>query len=522
MRGKGTILLAAIVTVGAGVPQSAQSLPIGPPVISAPITNSLYLDKLIYASAEDPDGHVLSMEMCIEGACRVTSPPIGDDVDACISGDSGGIWVEHTFPAYGTYDIVVRATGGSCLGVLPPDTVERTFSFEVEEYVPPPPAPPIEISCAGEGEGTASDVGVTAETITIGTVAPQTPSFNHWGQEGLGGAVASINAGGGICGRELILETGSEFAWQGSRGLGQALDADLFALVGIHLSEVDDAAAQIDEAQMLIIGTGGRAQLERTSPLVWSIGSSEDTIADILVDDAINEGAASFAVVYDDRDAYAQRIAAAIEDEIATHDDASVSISQPLLPGRASYSSEIQQFNEACGAGCDAVIPLLNRQTFLTWMAGRPRDATLRTSLWPELFSETVGRDCSGRGCDGVIVWSPFLAPAGSESEASALYRDSVRSQSPTADLNSMRTLLGFEAVLHAAYAMGQAGPNPTRASVQSILDSESYDLGLTGTPMTWTASRDPNRSLRGYEIVTAQGSFVGFRDATGWRSADD
>lgn len=522
MRGKGAILLVTLATLAPAAPRIAGAVPLGPPTVSGFPDRGDSLDTVIVGIADDPDGHILSLEVCIETAsCVATEPQQGGDVDACISGDYATLPVEHTFPDWGTYDVRVRATGASCLNLLPPETVEHTFTITLEEILPPPPAPPIEIPCTGDGERTASDPGVTAESITLGTVMPESPSFSDYGYEGFAGAAASINAGGGICGRELIVTSGMEHTYHGARGLDAALDADLFALVGIHLSELDDAAAQVDAAQMPIIGTGGRAELERTSPLVWSIGSSEETIADVLVDDAISEGATSFAILYDNRDPYAQRVAAAIEAEVATHEGSSVSISQPLLPGRASYSSEIAQFNQACSDGCDAVIPLLPRNTLLTWTAGRPRPATLRTSLWPELFGETVARNCGSR-CDGMIVWSPFQAPVDAGNEATALYRDSVRSQWPTGDLYNARTLLGFEAVLHAAYAMGQAGPNLTRAAVQTILDTESYDLGLTGTPITWTSSRDANRSLRGYEIVTAQGSFVGFRDATGWRHAGD
>lgn len=522
MRWKGAILAATLATLGTHVPQTAHAVPIGPPTVSVYPGRWGSLDTAIVGTADDPDGHILSLEVCIETAgCVATQPPRGEDLDACVSGDDATLWVEHTFPDWGTYDVLVRATGASCLGLLPPETVERTFTVTLEEIVPPPSAPPIEIPCVGDGDRTASDVGVTADTIMLGIVAPESPSFAGWSEDGFVGAVASINAGGGVCGRDLVLSQGPEQPYEGIRGLDEALDADLFALVGIHLSEIDDASAHIDDAQMPIIGTGGRAELERTSPLLWSIGSSEDTIADVLVDDAIAEGAVSFGVVYDDRDPYAQRVAAAIEEEVATHAGASVAILQPLLPGQASYSSEIARFNQACVNGCDAVIPLLSRNTFLTWTAGRPRPATIRASLWPELFSETVARNCAAR-CRGMLAWSPFLAPAGSDSEASDLYRDSVRSRSPTAELDNTQTLLGYEAVLHAAFAMGQAGPNLTRAGVQTILDTESYDLGLTATPMTWSPSRDANRSLRGYEIVTGQGSFLGFRNATGWRSADD
>lgn len=166
------------------------------------------------------------------------------------------------------------------------------------------------------------------------------------------------------------------------------------------------------------------------------------------------------------------------------------------------------------------VVPLLTPQTFLTWRFGQPRVGAVRTSLWPELSGEGVARDCGNR-CRDALVWLPFRAPIGEPSDDTELFTNSVRSQDPTADVLQHRILLGFEAMLVAAHAMGQVGVGLTRAAVQDVLETASFTPGLTAGPMSWAARRDPNRSMRGYRIVVGQGSFMGFTDETGWRTAD-
>lgn len=262
---RGIILVASLATLCSSGASPVRALPIAPPSVELLSERSTSLDTVLSATASDPDGSLTMLELCVEGVCTPATPTADEPVETCVSGDREQLQVPHRFPAYGEYEVTVRATGGSCLDLLAPETVERTFRFVVHEILPPPPAPPIEIACAAPGTRTATDTGVTEGAITLAHVTSVAPSFQDHGALGVAAAVASINAGGGICGRQLVLLTGGEFEFQGDRGIREAVAADPFALVGLHLSELDDTREEIETAQIPVIGTGGRAQADTAS-----------------------------------------------------------------------------------------------------------------------------------------------------------------------------------------------------------------------------------------------------------------
>jgi hypothetical protein len=93
---------------------------------------------------------------------------------------------------------------------------------------------------------------------------------------------------------------------------------------------------------------------------------------------------------------------------------------------------------------------------------------------------------------------------------------------SPTADIYDAALEFGYSAIMQSAYAIGRVGVDLTRVELATVLDTQAFDFGLTGGSLMWAPSRDSNRWMRAYDAVTAQGSFVGFSGAGGWRSADD
>lgn len=479
------------------------------------------LSASFWIRAFDGDGQVLRIELCGEGSCDVLAEDTDSGPLTCVQGDRADLVATRDFPAFGTYEFTVRVTGAACLDLLEPETIEESLTVTVTPEPEQPPLVPTDIPCFGEGTRTASDVGVSDSEIVLGY------EHGRWtassvGAEGVTAAARSINAAGGVCGRRLRIETLD--SGSSTRDLQYGLAAnDRFAYVGVHLSEIDEVAGEVEQTGTPFIGTGGRAFVEGASPRIWQLGPSEETIAEVMVDEASDAAARTFAIVHDSRDPYASRIEEALRAKIASEPEASLAASTAVQPGQATYSADIQSFNQACfdASGCDATIYLLGRSTFRTWMRGRPANAAIRTSLWPELAGERVARDCFAH-CDGHVVWSPFEWPLDPNDRETGHYTAVMYASSPPADRMELGNLLGYEAVMLAARALGRAGPNPTRDSLASILDTELFATELAAEPLSWDASREPNTSLRGYQIVVAQGSFAGYRDLTGWRSAND
>ncbi|MBA3654328.1 MAG: ABC transporter substrate-binding protein [Actinobacteria bacterium] len=105
-------------------------------------------------------------------------------------------------------------------------------------------AAPTTARCAASGG--ATDVGVTADTISIGNVSilsGPVPGFGRTSQAAVQAYVSYVNSQGGVCGRRLkLINSDDRFDGGANRAETERLTKQAFALVG-NLSVVDDGGA---------------------------------------------------------------------------------------------------------------------------------------------------------------------------------------------------------------------------------------------------------------------------------------
>ncbi|HEX9711677.1 MAG TPA: ABC transporter substrate-binding protein [Actinomycetota bacterium] len=505
------------VTLAAGTAPSG-AVPIGPPTISFDAIRTGGSTYRLIATAEDPDGQIVEMSLCAGTSCEAWSEvsPGPGELLACVTGDQEVIEIIHTFPGPGIYEVTTRATGEGCPLLGAREHVEEVFTVEVPDLPDPGDPPPHQpIACADPGTPTSTAPGVDSERVTIAMTIELSDPHAREVSQGAMAAVEVINALGGVCDRilqVLVADDGGDT--QERRGYVRFFEERAFALVG---QEVQGVITDIEEAGMPAVGSYATSRDEFPTTWIWPIRAGNDSFGRIAVEHTYGQAARRFGVVYDTTTPIGTETRDAVEAAIAEHDDAVLVASIGVQPFRPSYSAEIQALNTACDGACDTVLYAIEEETLITWMAGRPQRARIDDILHPTLFGERVAGNC-GSPCHGMLAFDDVHPPIGSHPGEVARYCDDLRSVDPTADCWNPATQAAYAATFVAARAMGTVGVNLTRDRLREVLATGSYDLAMHGEVLSWDhPRRHANRWLRGYSIVMAQGSFVGWRTETGW-----
>jgi ABC-type branched-subunit amino acid transport system substrate-binding protein len=185
-----------------------------------------------------------------------------------------------------------------------------------------------------------------------------------------------------------------------------------------------------------------------------------------------------------------------------------------VLPQQASYSTEIERFNKGCVSGCDFVAMLLEPQTALTWIAGRPAFGKIVTSGAQTLFNEKFAASC-GKACNGMMVWTGYNPPIGNLAGLKDVedYINDVRIVSPTVDITNQFLEGAYLGMSVFVDALRLVGPDLTRERLAAVLNSHTFKTDIA-SPLHWTESqRHANCRAQGFSIVVAQGSFAGFKN---------
>ncbi|MBI4729205.1 MAG: ABC transporter substrate-binding protein [Acidobacteria bacterium] len=378
------------------------------------------------------------------------------------------------------------------------------------------------LACARGRNGGPTDTGVTADRIRLAsTVVQSGPGSSFLGSSPIGmqAVVRKVNRAGGICGRLLDL-TLRDDAWDAGLGrkfIRNFIDEGYFALPVVPSSEGLTAAIEnrdIGEAGIPVVGTDGMLIQQYKTPWVWPVATATVSAMRVMARYGYQESARAFGIVYDQQYRFGREGAEAFKAYVQSLPGSTTKAYVGIRPGQASYSSEIRRFNEACGGKCDFVAMLLEPQTALTWLAGRPQMGTLFTSGAQTLFNEEFAANC-GEVCGGMLVWTGYNPAIGFHATRPdvATYRSDVLSVSPTVDETNQfleGAYLGMSVFVEALRAVG---PNLTRARLRDALNSMAYESDLAGA-LRWTsAKRFANRGAQAFEIVVAQGAFAGFRD---------
>lgn len=382
----------------------------------------------------------------------------------------------------------------------PPSTTTTTAKPGTTPTTVTPQHPPM---CPDGQNAGATDVGVTATRVNLLVRLRQNSAAT-----GAQAVINKVNREGGVCGRMVNLHIVTDPAPTPS---------------GEFFAALPDSTDGVP-AGMPIVGTDGLVAQEYQAPSTWPVGTPAAAQARIVAKHAWDDRASrTFGLVYSQQqfgteaktafESYVQGLGGAVKASIG------------VAPGKASYAAEGQQLANSCG--CDAVVFALDPSTLVTFIASLPeQDGKKRglgghvTSALSPVVNERFARDC-GRGCTDMLVWTPYTPPVGEYREQPdvAAYVNDVRATRVDADITDHAIERAYIGAKVLVAALQQAGPNLTRARLQSSLDSMTYTSGLS-QPLRWTGDRVANTSAMPMRILMGGGSFAGFAvDQGGFRS---
>ena len=394
--------------------------------------------------------------------------------------------------------------------------------------------------CSQRRNAGATDIGVTGSQIHITTTDVTTgvgAGFLGQAVQGMKAALNQVNAAGGVCGRRIVFHPSPiNDGWDGPTGAnyisGFINSSDgVFALVGEPDSEGLYSAQHsglIDQAGIPVVGTDGMLSSQYTDPWIWPVAASTITNMHIAAQYACKQlHAHNVGIVYDSKYKFGPEGANAFKAQIQRSCGSTLSMGSDcstafcgVSPDATSYTSQITAFNGACAGSsgspkCDVVVMLLEPGPMEVWMRGEENCGCswYRTLMGGEpLFDDSLAGNC-GQGCARMMVWTgykPYLQPFDGEAPVYT-YAHALAQVCPSCDLHNEFTegaYLGTELFIAACQ---QVGSNLTRAALRQVLDSQTFDLGLSqplhyGTGLPHLA----NTSMAAYSD-NASGTFNGW-----------
>ncbi|MDQ1437257.1 MAG: hypothetical protein QOK43_886 [Acidimicrobiaceae bacterium] len=405
------------------------------------------------------------------------------------------------------------------------------------------------LECAAGKNGGETDVGVTGSAIKLAsTIVADGPgaSFLSPVRTGMTTVVNRVNKTGGVCGRRLDLSLRND-SWDADRGkqfIQNFVEGDkVFALAVVPSSEgLRNAKEYIAAKQVPVVGTDGMLIHQYKNPWIWPVAASTISTMHVMAKDAyersIKCGAEchqGFGIVFDAQYhfgvegafAYNAAIKRLTGHDIDGYDSSLKSCTRRfcgIQPGKPSYAGDARTFNEACyntSPRCDFVAFLLEPDTALSFFSeGWPVLPTLKSNgfgLAQPLFTRQLAENCKSL-CDGMWVWTGYNPPieALANTPGVAKYANEVHNESASADVTNQFLEGGYLGMSLLVTALEKLGPNVSRNGLKNVLDSMSYDSGLS-QPLAWSPGNHfANVSAQAFAIQYKQ-SFNGWRQMTGF-----
>lgn len=391
--------------------------------------------------------------------------------------------------------------------------------------------------CAAGQNGGNTDVGVSGNRIKLAaTVVDDGPgaSFLAPVRTGMTAVLNRVNRAGGICGRqlELILRNDSWDAALGQQYIQNFVESEkVFALAVVPSSEgLRSANSYIAQKKVPVVGTDGMLIHQYLNPWIWPVATSTISTMHVMAQNAAQRGAKTFGIVFDAKYHFGVEGAFAYNEAVKRLTGANVPGFDPSLkscqqrfcgiqPGKSSYSSEARGFSTACYQSttpCDFVALLLEPDTAVAFMkAGRDRDPTVGFGGAQPLFNRRMAENC-GILCNGMWVWTGYNPPIEALAAAPAVskYVNEIRQESSSADVANQFLEGGYVGMNLLVKALEQVGPNVTRDNLRAVLDTVTFDIGLS-QPLSWRGSHFANTGARAFEIQYRQ-------EFNGWRTTTD
>ena len=399
--------------------------------------------------------------------------------------------------------------------------------------------------CARGRNGGATAPGVTDSKIKLAATVVR----SGIGSAFLGGApvamqavVDQVNAQGGICGRLIDLKLRDD-GWDANIGastLRSLIAEKPFALPVVPSSEglrILIESGDIGKAGIPVVGTDGMLIGQYTDPWVWPVATSTQSAMHIIAKNAHDRGARTFGLVYETTYHFGLEGARAYNAAVKrltgqnvpgyADPDGNATCQKTfcgIQAGQSSYSTAVNTFNNGCkvanpksknsGApSCDLVALLLEPGTALTWIANggiMPKDRTMAPQ---PLFNADFARACGGP-CSDLIVWTGYKPPLPpfDALPAQRQYAATVHAKDSSLDITNSFTQGAYIGMKLTIDAMRQVGPRLTREALKAVLDSVTYDSGLS-TPLKWRPGNHfANGSMMSYRMRYQAQTFGGFQ----------
>ena len=380
--------------------------------------------------------------------------------------------------------------------------------------------------CDVSHNGGKTDTGVSATAISLASTVAESgigESFLGEVRYGMTAVTNSVNTSGGICGRQLDLKLVDD-GWDRDRGANDIrsfIDEGAFALPVVPSSEGLNEASNgqvIDRAAIPVVGTDGMLKSQYSDPWIWPVATSTVSTAHIAASSAYHSGARTFGIVYDSNYKFGPEGNAAFADAIGHLSGATLAVSVGVTAGQSDYSSDGSTFNNKCNP-CDMVFVLMDPTTAESWFATSGANGAKMFTEGPQpLFVYTFGQNC-GAPCNNMIVWTSYYPPRPpfTSRKAVAAYVNAIKGVSDSADVDNQFLEGGYDGMLLFVDALRKVGPDLTRARLRDVLNTTSFDSGLS-QPLTWSAGNHAaNISMLGFTDQYS-GGFNDFQYAqTGW-----
>jgi ABC-type branched-subunit amino acid transport system substrate-binding protein len=397
--------------------------------------------------------------------------------------------------------------------------------------------------CTGGGNGGATDVGVTAKSVKLAaTIVADGPGSSFLGpvRTGMNAVVNKVNRAGGICGRtlNLILRNDSWDADRGSQYIKNFVEGEqVFALAVVPSSEGLRAADDYIRAkQVPVVGTDGMIINQYRNPWIWPVATSTISTMHVMAKEAYDRGARVFGLVFDAKYRFGVEGAYAFNQAVKRLTGSDIEGYDPSLkkcivlfcglqPGQPAYTREARTVNDGCNTHnaankrCDFIAYLLEPDTALSFLRegrdGLPALGAAGLGGAQPLFTRSFAENCKSL-CDGMWVWTGYNPPieALASTPAAGQYVNDIRNESASADVTNQFLEGGYLGMSLLVTALEKVGPTLTRANLKSVLDSTTFDSGLSN-PLTWKAGDHfANRSAQAFSIQYKQ-TFNGWRQQT-------
>jgi ABC-type branched-subunit amino acid transport system substrate-binding protein len=248
-----------------------------------------------------------------------------------------------------------------------------------------------------------------------------------------------------------------------------------------------------------VVGTDGMLASQYNDPWIWPVAASTVTNMHIAAQYSCKQLAAKrVGIVFDSKYKFGAEGAAAFKAQVQRSCGSTLGMGNDcstgycgVSPDATDYSSQGTAFNQACTKAqdnshdkCDVVVMLLEPKPMETWMKYEENcSCTWYGTLMggEPLFDDNLAGTC-GQNCAGMMVWTgykPDIQPFDAEPPVYT-YAHALAQVCPSCDPHNEFTEGAYLGTQLFVAACKKVGANLTRAALRDVLNSQTFDLGLS------------------------------------------